>query len=311
MTGFRLGTADGARLGTSDGGTLGNPLGQWTVAGQTVPELITETATHQSLTLTWRVTTDRLLDRLRTLKPDEGKVDLLTTDDGGFTAVDRADGDNTFALEPPFRRRPLRQAGDYHVKRYEESLVSAEVEEWDVTAEFAPASNRTDEPGLSLRAQGVPMSRVNAGGRLGTAGGFRLGTTDGATLSNPGGTVPDGWWSLTTRYGELATDRVTAEFLGTGQDGVERFELVMTLEFDQAWLWEAALARLDGMRVRQVDDGTNVAVDDTDDDANTVTVAPPDTDDVVTDGDYVVTEWESTRTNRAFQEVSAVIASKG
>lgn len=245
----------------------------WLLDGTLLPTATDEIATHASVAVTFRVETQKLLNVARAAKSDEGRVDVLTTDDGGYRSVDRADGGNTFALTPPATRRPLRQSGDYHVARYEEDLVSQTVDDWDVTLEFVPDANRSDTPSI-------------------------------------GESPAADEWGFTTRHGTIATDRVDAAFLGTGADGVERFELVARLSFQQAHVFEAALARLDGVRVREVPEASNRAVDDTSGDANTVTVSSP-TSNVVADGDYVVTEWSSTRLNDAYQRVEFVLAKKG
>lgn len=271
-SGFTLGQADGATLGQSAGGTLGvSQLGTYKLAGSPLPGLVDETATNRTLTLTFRLTTHILTSRARDLKTNEGRVDVLSTDDGGFTAVDRADGANTVRLDPPARREPLRRQGDVHVARYEESMVSAGVDEWDLTVELIRSTDRTDTPSLS-------QSRGS------------------------------GEWKFATRRGDVATSRVDAEFLGTGASGVDRFELTTRLTFDQAHVMESALARLDGVRIRQIAGGTNRAVDETSGTGNTVDVTAPTTAGVVEDGDYVVLGWESTRLNEAYQEFEMEVA---
>ena len=309
MSGFTLGNATGATLGNATGGTLGESFAEYLLDGQLLPAYHTEVATHDSLTLGFRVTTRTLLKVLRQAKNDQNKVTVLQADDGGYAAVGRADGANTFTLTPPKVRRPLRQEGTYHVVRYEESLVSQTVEEWEVEIEFVPASNRTDQGSIGLQEQQA-FTGGDAGATLGNATGFTLGNSTGASLGNTRVGVPQDWWGIDTRYGEIATDRVDAEFLGTGADGVERFEVTMRLTFDQAYVFETALARLDGVRVRSLVDATNAAVDDTATGANTVAIDSP-TESVVENGDYVVMAWESTRINEAYQTVSMEIARSG
>jgi len=238
----------------------------WIVGGDPIARVTDETATRSQLALTARVTQTDLLDTIRTLKSDEGKVDVLGTDAGGYTAVDRAGGDNTFEIIPPVSRLPLRRQTDIHVESYEETLVSADLGEWDVELELIPTATRTDTPSASE-------------------------------------TVAPGEWGFETRYGTLATDRVTADFVGTGADGVDRFEIRTPLLKEQAHVFEAALAQLGGVGVQQVPDATNVAIDDAPGDPAIVTVDAPDGQTVVDDGDYVVLDWESTRLNDRFQEV--------
>lgn len=273
MAGFTLGGPDGATLGENTGGTLGVAPSHWWIDNQPIPISTDEESTHRTLTLSWRASTTVLVDRIRPAKTNEDQINTLTTDSGGFTSIDRAGGENTFELTPPAGREPLRQPGTYHVTRYEEDLVSQEVEEWDVEIDFVRARNRSDSPSIMESRE-------------------------------------SGEWSIDTRHGTVATDRVDAEFLGTGSDGVERYELVLRLRFRQAHVLEAALSRLDGVRVRAVADGSNVIVDDSQDGANTVGVVSP-TGRVVGSGEYVATGFESVRLNDAWQEVSLELAVTG
>jgi hypothetical protein len=246
-------------------------LTNWFIDVKDIPTTPDETATDTALSLVFRVETDTLENVLRPLKDDEGKVDIRRTDDGGFTAIDRADGENTFDVIPPVNRLPLRQRSDYHVESYEESLVSQTVDEWDVELELLRTANRTDSPSINeTRA------------------------TDE--------------WAFDTRYGQIATERVDAEFVGRGEGGVRRFEITARLTKEQSHVFEAALNRLGGARIRDIPDATNVAVDDTNDDAATLGVTSPVSDTIVSDGDYVVQEWQSRRLNDGFQEVEFVIA---
>ena len=262
------------------------PQPQWWIDGQAVPTVTAETATHRTLTLVFRVETSILTDVLRPLKADQGKVTTLPNDDGGFVAVDRANGANTFTVTPPDRREPLRQTGTYHVNRYEEELVSQDLGEWDVEVEFIRASDRSDSPSITeaLNGQAFPAAFP-----------WTFGPRDSE-------------WSIETRYGTLVTNRVDAEFLGTGENGVRQFELTTRLEMEQAHALEAALSQLEGTRVKEIPDAPNVAVDDSTDESATVRVNSPASDDVVADGRYVVFAFESTRLNDRFQRVSVTIA---
>lgn len=242
----------------------------WLLDGAEIGANTGETATHAALTLSQRVGTSTLSDVLRPLKSDEGKVTILPSDDGGFVAVDRADGGNTFTLTPPVKREPLRQEIAAHVQRYEEEMVSQTVDEWQVEIEFARGESRADTPAISE-------------------------------------TRDTGEWAFDTRYGQIATGRVDAEFTGTGEGGIERFELIMRLTKEQAHVWEAAFALVEGTRIRQIPDATNEVQDDTNGDS-TVGVVSPAADTVVSDGNYVVLSWESSRINDAYQEVTATIA---
>jgi len=246
-------------------------LADWSLAGKPLKTPTAESATDSTLSIVFRVESGTLNDTLRPLKSDQGKAKLLRTDDGGFTVVDRANGGNTFDVRPPVNRLPLRQRSDYHVESYEESLVSQTVDEWDVELELLRTANRTDSPSINE-------------------------------------TRASDEWAFDTRYGQIATERVDAEFVGRGEGGVRRFEITARLTKEQSHVFAAALNRLGGARVRDTPDATNVAVDDTDDDAATLGVTSPVSDTIVSDGDYVVQEWQSRRLNDGYQEVEFVIA---
>jgi len=262
-----------------------DPNPNWLIDGVAVPRQISETVTPTTLTLQYRVTTNILTSALRPLKGDEGKVTVLDRDDGGHTAVDRADGSNTYLLEPPSKRTPLRETAEYHVQQYEEDLVSQDVGEWSVEVEFVRSEPRTDS----------------------------------LTLSDPAGGATFDWtfdqvferrtpaaWGFTTSTSTFWSDRVDAEFVGTGEGGVRRFEIIARFTRDEARVWESDLGRLGGARIREIPDAPNVAVDDSGGDA-TVTLDPP-TSAVVPAGDYTVIEWSSSRISEAYQSVSMVVA---
>lgn len=243
---------------------------RWAINGTRVIAATEEVATPSTLRLMFRVTSDTLVSDFRPLKKNSGKVSVLEVDDGGFISVDRAGGANTVALDPPGNRSPLRQSTEAHVQRYDEQLVSQSVGEWDVMLDFALNSNRSNSASISQ----TPTAEE---------------------------------WGIETRLGTIATSRVDADFLGRGDGGVRRFEILMRLTKSQAYSFESGLSRLNGVRVRNVPDAPNEAVDETAGDA-TVTINAPDSHTVVSDGDYVVTGWESRRLNDAFQEVSMTVA---
>jgi len=243
---------------------------QWQIDGTPVRTVTAEVKENDVLSLTLRVERSVFEQTIRPLKSDEGKVNTLTTDDGGYVAIDRADGDNTYNITPHIDRYSLRRKGIYHVARYEERVIEQTGDEWDVELELTPDADRTDAPSISQ----TPASDE---------------------------------FGLATRYGEIATDSVDAQLEGTGQQGVERIELTTRLTFDQAHVFEAALSRIGGTRIKEVPDATNTARDETDDDANTLTITSPDQD-TISDGDYAVLEWESERLNDAYQQVSFTVA---
>jgi len=270
---FGLGTATIVASTEQSTSTVQSALAgysDWVIGGQPINTRTDEITTHNLLTLAFRVSRQTLTNAVRPLKSDEGKVDVLITDDGGFVAIDRANGSNTYDISPPLSRQPLRQAGDYLVDRYEESVVEQTGNEWDVELELVPEADRTDSPSISQ-------------------------------------TPATDEFGFDTRYGQIATGSVDAELTGTGEGGVERYELIARLTFDQAHVWRAAFARTDGSRIKEIPDAPNVARDETDDDANTLTLTSPDQD-TISDGSYVVLDWESERLNDAYQQITFTLA---
>jgi len=266
------------------------PQANWYIDGTGVPIATRESATDRVLSLTFRVQSSTLKNVLRPLKADQGQVATLDTDDGGYVAVDRANGANTYQLEPPERRQPLRQPGEYHVERYEEGLVSQSVEEWDVEIDFVPAENRDDTRSIG--------ETVDSGAA------FPWTFDQPFTFNTPSRKQP---WAFDTRYGQIVTEAVDGEFAGRGEGGVRRFDLTARLTFEQTLAFESALSRLGGVRVREIPDATNQAVDETDDDAATITVNSP-TEETVPSGEYAVVKWESERLNDAYQSVAITLA---
>jgi len=115
-------------------------------------------------------------------------------------------------------------------------------------------------------------------------------------------------WAFDTRYGQLTTDRITADVEGTGKDGIDRVDLTMTLTMDQAHAWEAALNRQFATGVDEIYDNSNDPDDDTGSTQTVSVVTPNNTPSTITDGEYVVLEWSSLRLNDKYQSVEATLA---
>jgi len=244
---------------------------EWVIAGDEVTDILTETATPERLSLTARVSRPTLRDVVRPLRSDEGKYRVFADDSGGYRAVDTADGNNTFVINAPIGRVPLRPLRDeYHVDRYEEEVVETTGDEWDVTLELVPDATRDDDA-----------------------------TVDETPTASE--------YAFETVNGTIATDRVDADVTGVGEGGVDRATLTLKLTFDQAYALERALAQNRGTRVRTIEDGTNRAVDETVDGSNTLMITSPD-EDTLPSGEYVVVEpFESTRLNDSWQVVELEI----
>lgn len=277
MSSFTLGGSGGATLGGGDGGTLGNAYERWRIGGQIIGSTLEEIATFRGLEITVRCTRGQLIDTLRALEPDAGKVDVLPKSDGSFVAVDRADGNNSFDFDPPDARKPLRESLTYLVKAYDEELIETAGDEYDVTLELVRPSARDEDP-------------------------------DDTLSDDPGRATSDDWVFEIDR-GDVVTDRVAGELLGSGAAGVERVRLLATMTAAQALVFEASLAWLDGMRVRDIADGENRVVDETRDAAlgrNTIELTSPDGG-LVNTTTWVASEWASRRINDSYQRIEAEI----
>jgi hypothetical protein len=282
--------------------TLG--VNAWLINNEYIGQVTGETRTPRTLSVTTRVQTNVLTNVLRSLKRNAGKVAVRPTDDGGWTAVDRAAGENTVGVTPPIRRQALRTSGQYHVDQYNEELITQDGGDWDVSLDLIETAPRTDGETTSdvADAVGFPVSFPAPFVGVGDDGaGFPW--MFGQSFSRRSGSE----WLLVTPANTLITSRVDADVVGTGQTGVKRFRLTVRLTFRQARIFESELSRLAGARVREIPDATNVAVDDTGGNAILGVNAPGGT--VVSSGEYVVVEaWESTRLSEAYQEVAIVIA---
>jgi len=261
-------------------GVLSVGYTEWGIDGEQLRNVTSETATPERLSLTSRVSRPTLRDVVRPLRSDEGKYRVFADDSGGYRAVDTADGNNTFVINAPIGRVPLRPLADeYHVDRYEEEIVETTGDEWDVTLELVPDATRDDDATITLEEQ----------------------TPDGSS------TLPAEWYGLDSVNGTIATDRVDADVTGVGEGGVDRATLTLKLTFGQAYALETALAQNRGTRVRTIEDGTNRAVDETANGSNTLTITSPD-EDTLPSGEYVVVEpFESTWINNSWQEVELEI----
>lgn len=241
----------------------------WRVGGLQLRELLNETRTWETLTLEFRSNRDHVLSRLRPLDTDAGKLELLERSDGGFVAVDRVDGSNTFEVAPPTGRIPPRIAGDYLVDEYNEEIVDQQGNEYRVTVSLIPDEDRNTNSGYT--------------------------ETAGA-----------GEWEFDFYTGTIATTRVHSELGTSGGSGTKSKRLTLILDADQVQVLEESASFLNAVRTREVPDGENVSEDNSPGDRNTVTVASPD-EDVLESGDYVVQEWKSEMQNDRFQRVSLTL----
>ena len=241
----------------------------WRVGGMQLREIVEETRSWDSLTLTFRADKQLVTNRLRPLDQEAGKLDILETADGGYIAVDRVDGANTYQLNPPTGRQPPRLAGTFLVNEYSEEVVDQQGGEYQATVTLVPDGPRTTDSGYTE-------------------------------------TVGSGEWEFDFETGTIATRRVNAGVGSSASSGTRDKRLQLILTDMQVQVLEESATALNAARVREVPDGKNIAEDNSPGDRNTVAVASPN-EDVFESGDYVVQSWETTMQNDDWHRVSVTL----
>lgn len=283
LTGEGLLTAVGtenvvAAAALSARGTLGSKGGfaDWRIAGQSVPGVRSETREYNKLELEFRVREQLLKSALRPLDRSSGRLSTADTSDGGFVVEDMANGDNTYTVEPPVTREPLRQPGDFLVEDYRENVADQQGNRYDVVLELHPDSPRETDVGLSEADE-------------------------------------SGHWYMEFHTGEIATTRVDAENTSSvSSSGVESRTLSMLLTAEQATVIEESATLLAATRTREVEDGDNVTEDNSPGERNTVQIEPPTAEaDAVPAGEYTVVDWNSVEENKDYQRFELVVSRSG
>lgn len=243
----------------------------WIIGGTLVEEIVEETRTWDKLTLTFRAGEQQVNSNFRPLDQEAGKLDILEKSNGGFIALDRVDGDNTYQLTPPRGRRPPRLSGTFFVDEYNEEVVDQQGNEYQVTISFIPDGPRTTDSGYTE-------------------------------------TVDTGEWEFDFETGTVATRRVNAEVGSSAASGTRNKRLQLILTDQQVQVLEESATRLNAVRVREVPDGKNIAEDNSAGDRNTVTISSPN-EQVFESGDYVVQTWETVMQNDDWHRVSVTFKS--
>jgi hypothetical protein len=267
-----------AAASLSGSGALGSKGGfaDWRISGESIGNVRSETREYDKLELEFRVREQLLKEALRPLDRSSGRLSTADTSDGGFVVEDMAGGDNTYAVEPPVTRQPLRQPGDFVVEDYREDVADQQGNRYDVVLELHPDSPRDTDVGLS--------------------------EDDTA-----------GEWYMRFHTGEISTPRVDAENTSSvSSDGTESRTLSMLLTAEQATVIEESATLLAAARTREVEDGTNVTEDNSPGNRNTVQIEPPAGEaDAVPGGEYVVVDWKSVEENADFQRFELVVSRSG
>lgn len=247
-------------------------LQTWQLDNDDLGELVSEKRKWQTLKLKIRTQDPTVARRM---KDRAGELEVIPKSDGSYKAVDRAGGLNTFDLFPPSGREDVRTSQKYLAQNYNESVIDQQGNTYEVT--------------LSLMAE------------------------DPKTKAEDYGTTAKGnnEWKFSFDAGEIATTRVKHNVARLGEKGVEGLQLNMGLEASETIIVEESLRRLNGVTVRDVPDGENIAEDDSTGQVCTVNVQIPDraTGDVES-GDYVVSEYNTNWLNEAFYRVKLKMVKK-
>ncbi|QCC57372.1 hypothetical protein [Natrinema thermotolerans] len=259
----------GEIVGEADRGYAG-----WWIAGHMIPELVDEIRDWQRLTLVFRSELSVVRDGLRPLNANAGSLSVLERADGSFRATDRAGGDNTIDVEPPFRRRDHRPVRTWHVEEYEEEVIDQDGERYEATLELTASESKT----LQEQYDDIADSEV--------------GSEE---------------WLFDFETGSFVTRRVRHNIGKEGSDGVETTMLTLELEPRQVRILEENASKQAAVTVREVPDGSNFVSDAAAE--NTISLSVPDNvGDGISSGQFAIMEWETEWLNDAFYEASLEIA---
>jgi len=271
-----VGVVAAASLSGSGALSSNGGFADWRISSESIGNVRSETREYNKLELEFRVREQLLKEALRPLDRSSGRLSTADASDGGFVVEDMSGGDNTYTVEPPAAREPLRQPGDFLVEDYRESVADQQGNRYDVVLELHPDSPRDTDEGLS--------------------------ETDDM-----------GKWYMEFHTGEIATTRVDAENTASvSSDGVESRTLSMLLTAEQATVIEESATLLAATRTREVEDGNNITEDNSPGDRNTVNIEPPANEaDAVPGGEYVVVDWKSVEENNNYQKFELVVSRSG
>lgn len=249
-----------------DDAAIGYPY--WAVDGTPVDRHVDERRDWQRLSLVWRVDNATKDATLSPLQNTANKYDIVPASDGSFSTLDRAATDGTVTLKPPVGREPPREERDYVVDQYSQRQVDRAGASHEVDVSFVALSNRDPD----------------------------------GSASNE--TRESDEWSFAFRAATIATSRVEVD-IGTGTDtGADTVDLQLILDATQTKVLEESATRLEAVSVREVSDGANSVDDDSASpaNANQVTVTTPDGESPISDGTYVVMDWQTEwLSDRAFR----------
>lgn len=240
--------------------------------GSQVSSLVEEIRTWDTMTLSFRVSKKTLTDSLRPVLQGAGKVDVVDTIQGGFDAVDRANGGNTVDVVAPTDRQDVRSVDKWKVEEYSEEVVDTGGEEWEVEVEMVPEKEKRYD-------------------------------NEYGTLSNPDSLSrpSNSWWKFEFENGDVVTRRVVTDVERTPDKTFKHAELSIVATPDEVRRMEENAGLLGAVNERDVPDGSDVIVDSTGSDRNVVTITPPaEGEDTIEPGEYIVQDFETVWNRAAY-----------
>jgi len=243
-----------------------------------------EVRTHDSLTITWRVTEELLVDVLRPQLSQSGKVDVVERIDGGFDAVPRASEANEIQLQPATGREDIRPIRTYYVDDYEETPRGTGAGEWEVEVELIPEKEKAHDNEHGTFGS-EPTLSADQTEHLGQ---FQLGAEDiGADDSD--------FWYFQFDFGDVLSRRVSADVERSPNDTIPGATLNIVVLKDEARVIEENAGKLGAKYLREVPDGEDLLEDTSNGNRNTVTISPPDVGtNTLEPGDYLIDSFETT-----------------
>lgn len=233
--------------------------------------LVEEVRDFETLTLVLRSDEEITEERLNPLSSHAGDVEATPRANGGFSAEDRAGGENTYTLHPPSARENVRTENTWHVDQYDQTPVDQASKQYEVTVRLTASENK--DP-----------------------------TTD-----YPDQEPADGEWLFEAHNGAIATSRVLADVRGRGEGVGEGDDKTLRLILTplQTRIMEENASQLNAVVSRNVPDGTGYSQDNSPNQRNTLTVTAPSNDHerLLKSGDYAVEAWATEWLNDDFYEV--------
>lgn len=259
-------------------GEVGFPT--WRLESVAIENVLDEERSFDSFVFRFIAEKSEVKDSIRPITSEAGKVDIVPEIDGGFRSVDRSDGDNTAQLLSPLGRENVRTVPIWLIEDYEEEPLDTEAKRWEIELELVPEKEK------------------------------RYDNEYGELTSPPSLSDDPAQWYLQFENGDVLTDKVTTDVSRQPNETFETIELTMFPTTTEVQVIEENLGLLNAQYVRDVPDGKNVKVDESENDRNTVNISAPDTaEDTLDDGEYVIDNW-TTNFNQTIYTVTLELVQK-